>query len=139
MITVSEIMNTEVITLKATDSISIAASVMTENNIRHLPIVDTHNQVIGIISQRDVLRAGELAGENKTSKANTISDIMSKDILTIHPKDSLKAAGLTLQKHKYGCLPVIENKLLVGIITDSDFVAVAINLIEKQDDIEDNY
>ncbi len=139
MITVSEIMTTEVITLKATDSVSIAASVMTENNIRHLPIVDTHNQVIGIISQRDVLGAGELAGDNKIPKAKIVSDIMSKDILTTHPKDSLKSAGLTLQKYKYGCLPVIENQSLVGIISDTDFVAVAINLIKNQDDTEDSF
>ena len=137
MITVSEVMSTEVITLKATDSISIAVSAMTENNIRHLPIVDAQNQVIGIISQRDVLKAGSLAKENN-QQAKPISDIMSKDILTIHPKDSLKAAGLTLQKHKYGCLPVIKDKSLIGIITDSDFVTVAINLIEEQDNFEDS-
>jgi CBS domain-containing protein len=62
---------------------------------------------------------------------------MTEDILTTHPKDSLRAAGLTLQKHKYGCLPVIENGSLVGIITDSDYVGVAINLIEEHDAFED--
>ena len=56
---------------------------------------------------------------------------MTEGILTTHPKYSLRAAGLTLQKHKHGCLPIIDNGALVEIITDSDFVGVAINLIEE--------
>ena len=132
MITVSEIMSTDLITLEQTETVSKAAETMTEHNIRHIPIVGSQNQVIGIISQRDVLKAGVLSGSDRP-----ISDIMTTEILSTHPKNSLRAAGLTLQKHKYGCLPVIDNDALVGIITDSDFVGVAINLIEGQDTFED--
>lgn len=138
MITVNEIMSTELITLEPSDSVSKAAETMTKNNIRHIPIIDPQNQVIGIISQRDVLKAGAFTNQiSKPTSDCPISDIMTEDILTTHPKDSLRAAGLTLQKHKYGCLPVIDNGALVGIITDSDFVGVAINLIEEQDSYED--
>ncbi len=138
MITVNEIMSTELITLEPSDSVSKAAETMTKNNIRHIPVVDPQNQVIGIISQRDVLKAGARSGQtSKSTLGFPISDIMTEEILTTHPKDSLRAAGLTLQKHKYGCLPVIDNGALVGIITDSDFVGVAINLIEEQDSYED--
>ena len=141
MITVSEIMSTEVISLGPDESISKAAEIMAENNIRHIPVVDQKSQVIGIVSQRDVLKSGALyqpinQGEVKVDR-QTISMIMSEGTLSTHPKDSLRAAGLTLQKHKYGCLPVIENNALVGIITDTDFVGVAINLIEEKDSLED--
>jgi CBS domain-containing protein len=138
MITVNEIMSTELITLEPGDSVSKAAETMTKNNIRHIPIVGHQNQVLGIISQRDVLKAGALSDQINTPALDVpISEIMTKGILTTHPKDSLRAAGLTLQKHKYGCLPVVDNAALVGIITDSDFVGVAINLIEEQDSNED--
>ena len=138
MINVNEIMSTELITLEPGDSVSKAAETMTKNNIRHIPVVDPQNQVIGIISQRDVLKAGAFSSQiSKPTLDCPISDIMTEEILTTHPKDSLRAAGLTLQKHKYGCLPVVDNDVLVGIITDSDFVGVAINLIEEQDSYED--
>ena len=138
MISVNEVMSTELITLMPQDSVSKAAETMTNNNIRHIPIVDQNQHLVGIISQRDVLKAGALTHHSsKTPLDFPVTEIMTKDILTTHPKDSLRAAGLTLQKHKYGCLPVIDNGELVGIITDSDFVGVAINLIEEQDNFED--
>lgn len=138
MITVNEIMSTELITLAPSDSVSNAAETMTKNNIRHIPVIDPQNQVIGIVSQRDILKTGAFSNEISKPTLNCpLSDIMTVDILTTHPKDSLRAAGLTLQKHKYGCLPVIDNGAIVGIITDSDFVGVAINLIEEHDNYED--
>ena len=139
MITVSEIMTNGVITLEARDPISKAVATMTENNIRHIPIVNAEKELLGIISQRDVLKAGADNSDKNTVGAITIAEIMSEKALTTHPEESLRAAGLTLQKHKYGCLPVIEDNKLVGIITDTDFVAIAINLIEQQDDMEDSF
>jgi CBS domain-containing protein len=56
--------------------------------------------------------------------------------MTAEPRAGLKESALYMQKHKVGCLPVVHNKQLVGIITDSDFVAIAINLLELQEDSE---
>ncbi|MBV1872207.1 MAG: CBS domain-containing protein [Gammaproteobacteria bacterium] len=141
MITVNEVMTTNVISLSPHDTVLKAADIMTKHNIRHIPVVSTKNQVVGIVSQRDVLRSGALSWstdhKNENSGQQEIAEIMSKGTLSTHPKDSLRAAGLTLQKHKYGCLPVVENGLLVGIITDTDFVSVAINLIEEKDSLEE--
>ena len=115
MISVGEIMTNDVITLEKSDPISKAVSTMTENNIRHIPIVDTEKQLLGIISQRDVLKAGADNSDKNTVGAITVSEIMTEKTLTTHPKESLRAAGLTLQKHKYGCLPVIDGNKLVGM------------------------
>jgi len=62
---------------------------------------------------------------------------MSKGISYTRPKDPLRSAGLKLKKNKYGCLPVMDKDKMVGIITDSDFVDVALNLIEQMDFSED--
>jgi CBS domain-containing protein len=56
---------------------------------------------------------------------------MIRDVTVIHKEDSLRKAALYLQTHKYGCLPVVVDDRLVGIITDSDFIDIAINLIEQ--------
>jgi CBS domain-containing protein len=61
---------------------------------------------------------------------------MHSNIMTVEPRAGLKESALYMQKHKVGCLPVVKNKQLVGIITDSDFVAIAINLLELQEEVE---
>ena len=57
MISVNEVMSTELITLMPQDSVSKAAETMTNNNIRHIPIVDQNQHLVGIISQRDAAAA----------------------------------------------------------------------------------
>jgi len=142
MITVNEVMSTQVITLQATDNVFMARELMKEKEVRHIPIVDANNFPIGIITQRDILRAqdSELMDNNQQkldSKSILLEDIMSTEISYTRPKDPLRSAGLKLQKNKYGCLPVMEDNQLVGIITDSDFVDIALNLIEQMDYSED--
>ncbi len=141
MITVNEVMSVNVFTMKASDSVSAARELMNKEDIRHIPIVDDNQYPIGIITQRDILRAqdSELSGEHHTVNDNQISlkQIMSKKISYARPNEPLRSAGLKLQKHKYGCLPVMDNNQLVGIITDYDFVGIAINLIEQVDHSDD--
>jgi CBS domain-containing membrane protein len=136
MITVAEIMSTQVITLKASDSISTARDIMKKEDIRHIPVVDERSFPVGIITQRDILRVqhSQLTDSSEVNE-NSISldKIMTPNIAYVFPADSLRSAGLKLQKYKYGCLPVLENDQIVGIITDSDFVSVAINLIEQME------
>gem|GEM_PF-3915505 len=66
-----------------------------------------------------------------------LSDVMIKDVKVIHPSDHLRQAALYMQSHKHGCLPVVSDDRLVGIITDSDFVATAINLLEQVELLEE--
>ncbi len=141
MITVNEVMSVNVLTMKASDSVSAARKLMNKEDIRHIPVVDDNQYPIGIITQRDILRAqdSELSGEHHTVDDSQISleQIMSQKISYARPNEPLRSAGLKLQKHKYGCLPVMENNQLVGIITDYDFVGIAINLIEQMDHSDD--
>lgn len=140
MITVNEFMSRDVITLKASDNISVARELMKEEDIRHIPVVDDSHFPVGIITQRDILRAQDsaLSGNNHIVNDEKIllEQIMSREISYVLPGEPLRIAGLKLQKNKYGCLPVMDNNKLVGIITDFDFVDVAINLIEQMEHSE---
>ena len=135
MITVNEFMTSEPCTLRDTDSINNARQIMTEKHIRHIPITDENNHVLGLVTQRDVLAAtGPAIAKSESPELKvetTLSDIMIRNVSVVHPSDSLRQAAMYLQAHKYGCLPVVSNDLLVGIITDSDFIAIAINLLEQ--------
>lgn len=139
MITVNEIMSENVITLKASDNIDSAKELMQQEDIRHIPIIDENNYPIGIVTQRDILRAqdSEMSTENnRINNTVMLEQVMSRKISYVLSSDPLRIAGLKLQKNKYGCLPVIDNNILVGIVTDFDFVGVAINLIEQIDQME---
>ena len=141
MITVEEFMTSELSTLRESDSIEDARRIMTEKHIRHIPITDGDRHLIGLVTQRDVLAA---TAPDHLDPANTeavsalsLANIMIRDVSIIHTTDSLRKAAMYMQSHKYGCLPVVNDGRLVGIITDSDFIAIAINLIELAELNED--
>lgn len=143
MITISEFMTTELCTLRGTNTINDAMQIMAEKHIRHIPITDNDNRLLGLVTQRDVLAANVTAlasagNDSPTVKADVLlSEIMTQNISVVSPADSLRQAAMYLQQHKYGCLPVVSEEGLVGIITDSDFVAIAVNLLEQAELIED--
>lgn len=138
MITIDEFMTSEPYTLRETDSLHDARKVMTERHIRHIPITDDDMHLLGLVTQRDVLAATAPESEQQTKSAPQegdsdikLSEIMIRDVSVIHRTDSLRQAALYVQQHKYGCLPVLSADRLVGIITDSDFIDIAINLLEQ--------
>ncbi len=132
MITIDEFMTPEPYTLRETDSIDDARKVMTEKHIRHIPVTDNDNHMLGLVTQRDVLAATEPVNVSHESDSDIrLSDIMIRNVSSIHKTGSLRQAAMYLQSHKYGCLPVVSDDRLVGIITDTDFIAIAINLLEQ--------
>jgi CBS domain-containing protein len=105
---------------------------MTEKHIRHIPITDNHHHLLGLVTQRDILAVTGSESEVSSAEANIkLGDVMIRDVSSISNTDSLRQAAMYLQSHKYGCLPVVSDDRLIGIITDSDFIAIAINLLEQ--------
>jgi len=138
MITIEEFMTPDPYTLRETDSLNDAWEIMIGKHVRHIPITDDDDHVLGLVTQRDVLAATDPGAIREAKSAShevksdfKLSEIMIRDVTVIHKQDSLRQAALYLQLHKYGCLPVVLDDRLVGIITDSDFIDIAINLIEQ--------
>jgi CBS domain-containing protein len=105
---------------------------MEANNIRHVAVADS-GCLLGLISHRDVLRSqeGSLSGAPSTEQAHMnrwieARWVMTKEVYTVHPETPALEAALTLRSHGYGCVPVVEQGKLVGMLTDSDFVEYAI-------------
>lgn len=143
MITVQDIMTTEPWTLKATDSLEAARLLMTEKHIRHIPIVDGQGGLVGLVTHRDLLAASIPSlvdmgdAQRMALEASTpLQQIMTTQLSVASETMNLRQAALRLQEYKYGCLPVVAKGKLIGIITDSDFVAVAINLLEQLEDTD---
>jgi CBS domain-containing membrane protein len=137
MLDVADIMTREPYTLGPDNTLAEVRTMMAEHHIRHVPVVNDEGRVIGIVSQRDVLAAGDstLLQQGRTSldveRLVALSAIMSSPVRTVPPEAGLRATALLLHQHRIGCLPVLDGHNLVGIITDADFVAVAINLMEQ--------
>lgn len=138
MITVADVMTTQIYTLRETDVIDTARQLMAERNIRHIPIVNEDGVLRGLVTHRDLLAASisdlidvEEMERQRVETSTPLAQIMTTDISVVTENMNLREAALRLQNHKYGCLPVVSQGVLKGIITDSDFVAVAINLLEQ--------
>ncbi|MBT4160192.1 MAG: CBS domain-containing protein [Gammaproteobacteria bacterium] len=126
MINLNEIMTRNLITLGPGDPVSRAGELMQEHRIRHVPIVGEKNELLGLITQRDILAAA-----SSSEKSGLASDIMREQVHTVSEDSDMRGAALTMQKYKIGCLPVVNENKLVGIVTDSDYVSLAINLLEQ--------
>ncbi|MCA1944097.1 MAG: CBS domain-containing protein [Desulfovibrio sp.] len=140
MLTVGDLMTTELFTLKRTDSLRTARSMMTLARIRHIPVVDDHNVFLGLVTHRDILSAtiSQFAEVDKSVQEEIdagipLNEIMRRDVTTVSSQTSLRVAAELLLNHKYGCLPVVEDKVLRGIITESDFLKLTIRLMDTME------
>ncbi|MBT8062786.1 MAG: CBS domain-containing protein [Gammaproteobacteria bacterium] len=139
MFELETIMTTDVVSVSPSDPVAKARLLMKDHRIRHLPVVSDSGELIGLVTQTDLFAAQDSFLREKDDRLPVrdfpVEDIMVTGIATVEKKASLRQAALFLEKHRFGCLPVVENGKLVGIVTDSDFVGVAINLLEQ---IEEN-
>jgi len=131
---VADLMTKEVVTLVANDTLNVADDVMGLARIRHMPVVDEDGLVVGLISQRDLFRGalaralgyGEFA-QQKLLGILHVEDVMSSDVLTISPTATLIDAAKTMTDRKIGCLVVVEEERLAGILTEGDFVRLVLS------------
>jgi len=139
MFSIEAIMSTDLITLPPTATLAEARTLMHTNRIHHLPIVEG-DTLIGLITLTTVLAATDsfLRDPENRIHANEVlgKDVMVTDIATIDEHASLRQAALFIEKHQIGCLPIVTKGILRGIITDTDFVGVAINLLELTEETE---
>lgn len=143
MMNLDTIMTTDPVTISPFSNLADARRLMQEHRFHHLPVVDDDGQLVGLITLTDLLAATDsrLRGDDGSAGKICASDIIVGDVMvrklaTVNSDASLRRAAMFLEEHRIGCLPVVDNSMLVGIVTDTDFVGVAINLLEQLEDIE---
>lgn len=126
---VDRIMTREVITVEPDTKLRKIAEIMQQRKLRHLPVVDGAKRLVGIVSHRDVQRAEPSAittldkGEANYLLAKvSAAGIMHKEVVTCAPATLIEDAGRLMREHKIGCLPVVEDERLVGILTTVDLL-----------------
>jgi acetoin utilization protein AcuB len=133
---VGRIMRTNPITLSPDTSIVKARDIIAEEKIAHLLIVDDNDQLVGIVSDRDLkqswaspattLSAHEL---NYILKQLTLGVIMRTKIITVTPGTTIERAANIMQENRISALPVVDKDRLVGIITTTDVLGVLLEAI----------
>lgn len=140
MFSIECIMSTDLVTLPPSSTVADARSLMQEHRIHHLPIVTDDETLVGLVSLTDVLMATDSKLRSDDARIHAadiaISEVMVTEVATVDERASLRQAALFLEQHKIGCLPVVSDGKLRGIITDTDFVGVAINLLEQLEESE---
>ena len=135
MLNVADIMTREPYTLGPDDSLTDARNLMAQHHVRHVPVVSSEGIILGLVSHRDVLAASDSSvlsqGEAGKEAYVALSSIMTSPVKTVDERDSLRGTAQRMQQERIGCLPVTRKGDLVGIISDSDFVAVAVHLMEQ--------
>ena len=129
-------MRTEVITVQPEETIANACSLMDKHHIRRIPVIDPSRRLLGIISKEDLKKAMPSvidASLDDTARALAhqvkVSAFMTRTPITVQPSDTLeKIAGL-MRKNKIGGIPVIEDEILVGIITESDVFKAFVEIL----------
>ncbi|ATP41469.1 acetoin utilization protein AcuB [Solibacillus sp. R5-41] len=126
---VEEIMNTEVHTLSPENTIREASRLMREKKFRHLPIIDEHKSVIGIITERDIKNVLPAREEPDSSLFDApIESIMTKNPIVGHPLDFVEEIALIFYESKISCMPIVTAGELVGIVTTTDLLYTYIEL-----------
>ena len=141
MMALDSIMTTDVVTIGVDDNLELAREIMRDQRIRHLPVVDGSNSLVGLITTTNVLAATDSFLRDDESKLHPeeigVKDVMVSDVITVDETAGIRQAAVFLEKHRIGCLPVVTDGELRGIVTDTDFVSVAINVLEQMEDAED--
>ena len=139
MFSIDAIMSTNLITVQPEDTLADARTLMHENRIHHIPVMED-GRLAGLVTLTNVLAATDSFLRDQTNRIHAseilVRDVMVVDVATVDVNAGLRQAALFLEKHQIGCLPVMDDHKLVGIITDTDFVAVAINLLEQIEETE---
>ncbi len=129
-------MTAQVQTLSSKDRLLEAALLLRSSHIRHIPIVD-ESEIVGILSDRDIQRCApsmlaRVSAEeyNAVFEETLINRVMTREPLRISADAPLNEAVALLREKKLGCLPVVENGKLVGIITKADMLTALLRMLE---------
>ena len=129
--TVGQFMATDLFTVRPDDLVDLAASVMTWKHIRHVPVEDADGKLVGLVSHRCLLK---LLSNGTSAHGNpiTVRDIMTLDPLTVDSTTATLDAMEIMRKNKVGCLPVLDEGRLIGIVTSYDFLDASARLFRKE-------
>lgn len=125
---VADVMTARVVTLSPHHSFSEAANLMNNRYFRHCVVVDAHGQLVGVISDRDILRA---LARNPNAQSKSLDQIMTRNPVTVRRNTPIVEAVRKIVSKRINCLPVVEeNGSVCGLVTSTDLLKSYQRLLE---------
>lgn len=131
---ISDIMKTDVITIRDDTSVIDVIKVLGEHNITGAPVVDAQNNLVGIVSEKDVMSlAYKLTSGNlgQCSRSKKISDVMTREIVTFRPDDNIADVCQCFMYRSIRRVPVVEDGKVVGLVSRRDIIHAALHMLEQ--------
>ena len=139
---IEHLMEREVVTLDASDTLDLADDIMRLGRIRHMPVL-SEGRLVGILSQRDLFRAGissvlafRRAVESEWLAKISVREVMTTHVFTIAPTAPIREAVAVMLAKRIGCLPVVRDGRLVGLLSESDCLRYLARLLAIADEKE---
>ncbi len=129
---VEDYMTTQLFTVQEDELLEMVAFLMERNQIRHVPVEDEQNRLVGLVSYRSILRMASDMGNEGDKGTTPVKTIMERDPVCVTPETSTLEAIDMMRKNAVSCLPVLKGEKLVGLVTEADFMPIAYELLEKQ-------
>lgn len=129
---VEQYMTTDLFTVHEDEPVELVANLMDWESIRHVPVEDHAHHLVGLVSYRALLRLLARGWPGEGQRNVPVSAVMKREVLSIPPEMPTLEAIRMMREHQVGCLPVVKNDKLIGIITQADFVDVARDLLEAK-------
>ena len=134
-IPVSSIMTTQLVVLNTTDSLERAEHLFKKHHIRHIPVIEGEQKIVGMLSLTDLLRISFADGayedeeeiETVVYEMFSLPQVMAKNVKTVTPETTIKEVAELLAKEEFHALPVVEHGALVGIVTTTDLIKYLLN------------
>jgi len=125
---IEQYMRTDLFTIEAEDPIEVVTHLMIWERLRYVLVEDKEHQLVGLVTHRGLLR--QLTSKSSAPRT-PVSTIMRTELITVSPDTSSLDAIRTMRRYRIGCLPVVNDGRLVGLVTEDDFMDVAEKLLEE--------
>lgn len=129
---VGQFMATDLFTMRPDDLVDLAASVMDWRHIRHVPVEDEQGRLVGLITHRALLRLLSRRYHSNNEGPLTVREVMKCDPVTVSSITPTLEAIELMRTNKVGCLPVVDDGQLVGIVTSFDFLDASARLFKER-------
>jgi CBS domain-containing protein len=124
---VGQVMSTHLYTVREDDPVRMVAHLMDWNHLRYVPVEDDAGRLLGLVTHRALIR---MIGDPHADNAS-VRDIMRRDVITVTPETPTVEAVRLVRTHQIGCLPVVNEGRLVGVLTASDFLPLYDKVIDE--------